>query len=111
MQSFTSKPVKSLTVQALQYEAPNAEGTGNLADVEQALTDAGCTVTRQSPWVPEGGQNSLIVSHSDGNDYPLHDGGYVVVYPKASDRSVELLDEDQFADLFEATAAPTPSHP
>lgn len=87
MQSYTAKPAKPVTVQAVQYEAPNGtDVAGNLDEIAAA----GFVFEQQTPWEPAGGQHSIRVQVSGGEklaaagDYLVqYDGGWVAVLTEA----------------------------
>lgn len=92
MQSYTAKPV---TVQALQYTAPDgADEAGNVDEIGKVAP-----ARQQSPWDPAGGQNCLIVDVG-GRDMLLTPGGYLI---KHADGSLTTADQGE----FEADYAPS----
>lgn len=73
MQSYTAKPAKPVTVQAVQYEAPNGTDVAGNVDEIKSVADA----REQNPWDPRGGQHSLVIVAGDVVRL-LESGSYLV---------------------------------
>lgn len=98
MQSYTAKPAAPITVQAVQYVAPDgADELGNLDELK-AVGD----VREQTPWNPLGGQNYAVVVTGAGKVEALEPGGWLIVDDNGA---VAIATDEQFRASFDVPDA------
>jgi hypothetical protein len=106
MTTYTALPTQ---VDAIRYDAPTeVDGDGNIAEVEQF---GNVYLVEQTPWIPEGGQNCVLVFLTEQpTDQPLDatqsiglltPGDYLV---KDADGAVHVAAAAAFAEIFDVSA-------
>lgn len=105
LQSFTAKAAAPVTVQAVQYIAPDgADVAGNLDELK-ALAD----VREQTPWNPAGGQNYVAAVSAD-TAYQLEPGGWLLL--DADGNVTGTLSDEAFQAAYDAPkSASVPAAP
>lgn len=113
---YTAKPV---TVEAIRYDAPDAESEGNLAELEAMAPDL---LQKQDPWNPAAGQSCLLllfpalpVAHDVDSGEPtayaepetrvIKPGDYLVL----DDGLLSALDGALFESLYDVPADGDPN--